>query len=406
MAHNLFRTGIAVGGVALGVSFMVMMSAMMQGFEVKFIQETVESNAHITIYDEAREDPDAFASWIGDRLGGAASVASSRPRQRVARIKKPLEILDAVRRRPDVLAAAPNVVGTCVLGFGTRTVGASLEGIDPDRHEAVVATEQYMQQGRLADLRASGGAVLLGSGLAEKLGVRRGDTVMASVGPGAARALRVMGIVHTGITTVDYVRVLTTVSVAQQLLGLGRDVNRILIRLSDHARAEEVAAAIERMIGYRTESWQEANRNFLEIFVIQHIITYVVTGGIMIVSAFGILNILVMQVLEKYPEIAMLKSVGYTARDIATLFLMEGIAIGIMGIVAGSVAGWHLTEFLGSLKVPMKGIIEAEGFLVSNEPFLYGIAGGTAMACTLVASVLPALRAGRLDPVAILRGRP
>lgn len=325
-----------------------------------------------------------------------------------------------------VAAATQNVVGTSILSFGSREVGAQLCGIDPEMQDRVVSTDEFMTSGRLSDLHSASGAIILGSGLAERLGVRRGDTIgaslsaaggaslsAASTGAGGdssthaerSRTLRVVGVFHTGIVPIDSVRAYTLVTLAQQLLSLGRDVNRVVLRLWNHEQAREVAADVEAMTGYRTESWQEQNANFLSIFTLQRVITYIVTSGITIVAAFGILNVLIMLVLEKLPEIAMLKSMGYTAADVTVVFLFEGLAIGVLGVLLGSAGGCGLTEFLGTLPIPQKGLIESEHLVMSNEPRLYAIAAAYSLAATLVAATLPALRAGRLDPVVTLRGR-
>ena len=246
--------------------------------------------------------------------------------------------------------------------------------------------------------------MLLGSGIADLLGVTKGDTVNIKLRDGDTRPLKIVGIFKTGVTTIDYSRAYTLISVAQQLLGMGRDVNQIVVRLKDYSTARETATKIEGMINYRSESWQEANENFLSIFVIQQVITYLVTGGIMIVAAFGILNVLVMLVMEKLPEIAMLKSMGYSGRDVTLIFLMEGMVIGWIGVLTGCILGYWLTVFIGSLPIPMKGLIESERLEMNNALYLYYRAGIAALIVTLLASVLPAMRAGRMDPVETLRG--
>ncbi|MBE7493067.1 MAG: ABC transporter permease [Planctomycetes bacterium] len=404
LLHNTFRTAVSVLGVSIGVTFMIMLSALMTGFEKKFVTETIEGSPHVIIYDERRQVPDEFASWLGNQSGGIASVEGARPRARPRRIAKPLELVEGLRRMPQVQACAPNVIGTAILTFASRERGVSLQGIEPESQEAVVEIDKYIEGGRIFDLYASGGAVLIGGGIADILGVRRGDIVNVKLRDGDSRPLRCVGVFRTGVTTIDYSRCYTLVSVAQQLLGLGRDVNQIVLRLRDYRAAREVAAQIEGMVGYRTESWQEANENFLSIFVIQQVITYLVTGGIMIVAAFGILNVLVMLVMEKLPEIAMLKSMGYTRRDITMTFFLQGLAIGLVGVLCGCVFGYYLTEFVGSLPIPQRGLIQSEHLTMNNAPALYVIAGGAALAVTMLASVLPALRAGRLDPVETLRG--
>jgi len=401
---NTLRTLISVSGVAIGVMFMVMLSALMTGFERKFIDETIEGSPHITIYDERRETPDEFATWLSETNESIVTVERARPRESERRIKKPLEILDMLRAMPEVQAAAPNVVGTAIMTFGARERGVNLLGIDPENQEEVVALDTYIEDGRIFDLYSAGGALLLGSGVAESMGVGKGDTVNVKLGDGGSRPLRVVGIFRTGVATIDYSRAYTLISVAQQLLGMGRDVNQIVLRLQDYEAAREVAAQIESLVAYRTESWQEANENFLSIFVIQQVVTYLVTSGIMIVAAFGILNVLIMLVMEKLPEIAMLKSMGYSARDITVTFFMEGLAIGLVGVLTGCVLGYYLTEFIGSLPIPQRGLIETENLTMNNAPILYVIAGLAALTVTVFASMLPALRAGRLDPVDTLRG--
>ncbi|MCZ7605344.1 MAG: ABC transporter permease [Planctomycetota bacterium] len=404
LLHNTFRTVISVAGVAVGVMFMVMLSALMTGFEERFVTETIESSPHLTIYDEQRQVPDEFAQWLGEKHNGVAVVEGARPRDRLRRIKKPGEIVQMLRAMPEVQAAALNAVGTAIVSFGSRERGVSLMGVEPEEQEAVNEIDTYIEDGRIYDLYSSGGAMLLGAGIAELLGVKKGDTVNVKLRDGDARPLRIVGIFKTGVTTIDYARAYTLISVAQQLLGMGRDVNQIVVRLRNYETADDTAAKVEAMINYRTESWQEANANFLSIFVIQQVVTYLVTGGIMIVAAFGILNVLVMLVMEKMPEIAMLKSMGYSGRDITLVFLLEGIAIGTVGVLTGCVFGYYLTEFVGTLPIPQRGLVESEHLTMNNAFYLYARAGAAALVVTLIASVLPAMRAGRMDPVVTLRG--
>ncbi len=406
LGHSPIRTALSVTGVAIGGCFMILLSALMAGFESKFVDETVESSPHVTVLDEFRDPPDEFAGWLSEQSGGVVAVASAHPRERIYRIKKPWETLAAIESRPGVASAALNVVGTSILNFGNREVGAALVGIDPEAQDRVVATDTYMVEGRLSDLHSASGAIVLGSGLAERLSVRRGDTIGAALNRGGAtRALRVVGVFKTGVVPVDGVRAYTLVGLSQQLLGLGRDVNRIVVRLDDHTQAREVAADLEATVGYRTESWQEQNENFLALFNIQTVITYVVTSGITIVAAFGILNVLIMLVLEKLPEIAMLKSMGFTAADVTVTFLIEGLAIGALGVLFGSIGGYWLQQALAVVPIPMKGLIEIEHLIFVDSPRIYAVAAAVSFGSTIFAACLPALRAGRLDPVVTLRGR-
>lgn len=124
---------ISVAGVAVGVMFMVMLSALMTGFEERFVTETIESSPHLTIYDEQRQVPDEFAQWLGEKHNGVAVVEGARPRDRLRRIKKPGEIVQMLRAMPEVQAAALNAVGTAIVSFGSRERGVSLMGVEIGR---------------------------------------------------------------------------------------------------------------------------------------------------------------------------------------------------------------------------------------------------------------------------------
>src|SRR5206468_9357782 len=125
------------------------------------------------------------------------------------------------------------------------------------------------------------------------------------------------------------------------------------LRTDDYTKAEQYAARIEAMCGYKTESWQESNANFLKIFRIQSIITYIITTALMIVAAFGVLNILIMAVLERVNDIAILKSFGFSRQDVTQIYLFQGLVIGLIGSIVGLVAGKIMIEVLRRIPIQM-----------------------------------------------------
>jgi lipoprotein-releasing system permease protein len=193
-------------------------------------------------------------------------------------------------------------------------------------------------------------------------------------------------------------------SSAQTLLNKKNIVNEIVVRTSDYTRAREIAAQIEEISGYKTESWQEANENFLKIFRIQTIITYFITGALLVVAAFGVLNILIMAVLERVNDIAILKSFGFSRADITQIYLLQGMVIGLIGSMLGLVLGKIAVEGLRRLPIQMEGLIKADGLLMSEHISQYVTAFVGAMAIVLLAAVYPARRAARYDPVEVIRG--
>jgi lipoprotein-releasing system permease protein len=168
--------------------------------------------------------------------------------------------------------------------------------------------------------------------------------------------------------------------------------------------APQYAAHIESIAGYRTESWQEANSNFLKIFRIQTIITSCITAALLVVAAFGVLNILIMSVLERVNDIAILKSFGLSRRDITQIFVFQGLVIGLIGASLGLAMGKLLIEALGRVPINVEGIVRAEGLLMSEYASQYVVAFVFAMVIVLAAAVYPARRAAKYDPVEVIRG--
>src|SRR2546423_676534 len=159
--------------------------------------------------------------------------------------------------------------------------------------------------------------------------------------------------IQTGVTPLDYSRAYMLLNSAQTLLDKKNVVNEIVIRTDDYRQAEPLAAQIEGMAGYRTEPWQEASANFLKIFKIQSLITYIITAALLIVAAFGVLNILIMAVLERVNDIAILKSFGLSRADISVIYLFQGLVIGVIGATAGVIFGKLAIEGLRRVPVPM-----------------------------------------------------
>lgn len=404
LTHDLFRTGVSVLAVASGVVIAVAVNAVMSGFDTTFVGRTIEVSPHIEVFDDSRRQPDELALHLGTRRGGMAAVESSRPRTRPPRVDRPAETLAFVRAMPEVAAAAPVAAGVALLQHGSRDSGCDLHGIDPAAQEQVVSIRKDLVAGRLENLYA-GNAVILGEQLAQRLGALVGDAVTVRFGQSRAATLKVAGILRTGISLVDQRRAYTLLRDAQRFLALGRDVNRLAVRLHDTDSALDVAARIEAATGRRAVGWPDANTHVLGLLDTNKLLTKIVSLGVLVVAAVGILNVLMMMVLEKTGSIALLKAAGYTRRDMLAAFVMQGVAVGLIGVCVGCVAGYHVVELVGTIPIPRLAMLETDRLLVNNLPRHYLLAGGVALVVSALASVLPAWRAGAMVPVEIFRSR-
>jgi lipoprotein-releasing system permease protein len=322
----------------------------------------------------------------------------------IEKIKNPTGLIATVRRIPGVVDAAPKVKGDAVITFGTKTYAMVIEGVDPDRQVAVTTIGQKVTEGAFERLKMTSDGIVMGRGIAITLGVKIDDLITITSSSGGRTIAKVVGIFSTGVTPVDYSRCYMQLSSAQTLHDKKNIVNEIVIRTSDYTKARDIATQIEEICGYKTESWQEANENFLKIFRIQTIITYFITGALLVVAAFGVLNILIMAVLERVNDIAILKSFGLSRGDITTIYLFQGLVIGLVGSVIGLVLGKLAVEGLRRVPIQMEGLIKADGLLMSEHVSQYVIAFVGAMAIVLLAAVYPARRAAKYDPVEVIRG--
>lgn len=395
------QTLVSVLGVALGVAFFVAIASLMRGFQTYFIQQVIDVQPHIVLKDETRSPlPQAAELALPE---GAVAINSVKPRERVRGIRSVAEKIAVLEAIPGA-AVAPILTGAALLRFGSRDVTITVTGIEPERYRRVANLEKDMLQGRLEDLRAAANGLIIGAALAQRLGVQVGDTVVAVSPRGVALQMKVVGLFHTGLVSLDLSAGYSLLKVNQILQDRPNVVNQILLRLSDVTRAEPLAREIEGRFGDRTESWEEQNRNILTVFIIQNAIMYSVTGAILLVAAFGIYNIISTVVFEKTRDIAILKSLGFTEGDVQRLFLVQGIIAGLLGALLGCLLGQLMIEGLAQVRFRTETPAGNDRFLLARDWRIFAVASFFAVASAALAAVIPARRAARLDPVQIVRG--
>jgi len=397
------QTLVSVLGVALGVGFFVAVSALMRGFQEYFVAQVIDVAPHVVIKDEFR-DPSpqpAFAAYAD----AAVAVSGVKPRSEPRGIRNAHARIAELDALPGV-AVAPTLQGQAILRYGTRDVPISLYGIEPERERLVTQVERDLMGGTFDDLRTTANALIVGVGVGDKLGGTIGDTVTIVSPTGSTQPMKITGLLKSGISSIDNGQGYALLKATQAFLGRINVVNQVRIRLDDVTQAEPLARRIEARIGYRTESWEETNRNILGLFVVQNAIMFSIVGAILLVAAFGIYNIISTVVYEKTRDIAILKSLGFTQRDIQTIFLIEGLIVGVLGALVGAAVGWGLVEVLAQIRFANVGGMMSgrSGFILARETWPYLAGAGFALLASMVAALIPARRAARLNPVDVVRG--
>jgi lipoprotein-releasing system permease protein len=397
-------SAIAIMAVMLGVMMLVAIRGIQLGFRHKFLQTIVRVTPQVAITDkELSREPPLLARHYGDFV--AANVAHEAREDRRTRIDRPAEVQRIVLGLDGVQAAAPSVSGSALITYANTELPCEIRGIEPTAQDQVTAIREYMLEGSWPEFAQSRDGVLLGIGAAEKLGVKVGDTVTI-VGPRGVRLTgKVMGTFAFSVPAIDDARAFIPLKMGQTVLSRPDVVSRIEIRLADPEQATVYSDRMERLFNVDVESWQEVNNNLLSLFTVQDIITAFIIGSILIVGGFGILAIQIMIVLQKTRDVALLRATGFKRRDILRMFLLQGAIIASIGAALGNFAGHWVLVGVSQIELKASSVIgRTDHMLVDDDPrmYLYGLI--FALAVGLLASLIPALRGSRVEPVEVLRG--
>ncbi|MEN3029072.1 MAG: ABC transporter permease [Aquificaceae bacterium] len=387
------QTLVSVLGVAMGVSAFVAMSSLMLGFQNYFIQQVIDLEPHIRVKPRVEEKgKEPYTLVLGEK-----------PEEK-DRILGWQEITGRLEKSPEVLGVAPRLASRGILKYGVRDKPVTLLGIDPQREPKASVIEKFLVEKNLKGIETNRTGVIIGTLVARALGVdQRGKKLLMVAPNGQTLLVTVEDFFDSGITNIDETRVYINMKTLQSLLEKQGEVNEIIVKIKDVNKAERLSRQFQEFIPYEVESWQRAYRNFLSIFKIQNIITYMIVFAILLVSAFGIFNIIMMTVLEKKRDIAILMAMGFTRADILFTFMMVGLVIGFLGAILGSLIGLGLQEYLESVKLDVEGLVRRKGFILDRNPLFYLYALLFSLFFSLLASLYPAYRASRLNPVDIFR---
>jgi lipoprotein-releasing system permease protein len=393
------QTLVGMAGVSMGVGFTIMMAGLMQGSQIDFLRQLVDTMPHITVQDERRSAPTQPA----DQEYGAVQMSNVANLNNRPGIRYPENVMASLRSwlPGDV---APSTRTTAIIDHGGGRIGVTLMGIDPRQEVRVSKLGSQMHEGQVTDLSRAPNAIIIGEALAQKLALKTGNTVLLVGGQGAEVNSTVVGIFRSGIKRVDEGQIYGLTSFAQMMMGQSGVINELRVRLNDPLLAQQVATQVEAQSGYKSVSWQEANADLLSTFAVRDFIVLTVMGAMLLTSSFATYNIISTITHEKRQDIAIMKSLGMREYWVRRIFIIESAIIGTVGIVFGWLLGYllcygwsHITIYnmLTGANVPLE---------IYYSPVHYIVAGGVSLICCTGAAFFPARKATRVHPVEIIRG--
>ena len=379
---------ISTLGVTVGVMAVIIALAVMTGLQQELRDRILGLNPHVYV----------------SRTGGIADY-----RAEIARI----------RQVPHVVGAAPAIMGKALVTAARNQEFITLKGIDPALEPSVSDIAKSMQSGGLAALPpTSPGAldgILLGRDLAANLGVALGDSVTVLTPQGSlspfgmmprTRRMRVAGIFSLGLFEFDSTYGFVTLDVAKRLLDRDQ-IDFLQLRIDDIWKAKEIAHAVVSRLGdqYWAQDWGEMSKSLFDALWLEKIAVSLAIGLIVMVAALNIIASLILLVMEKSRDIAILKTMGASARSVTVIFILQGLIIGVVGTAIGAAAGYVVSTICDRYKLIR---VSADIYQVSHLPFTilpadFTIVIAVAVLICFFATIYPSRQAARLDPAQALR---
>ena len=381
-------------GIALGVTALITVISVMNGFERELRERILGVASHATIsgFERALED------W--ESLAGAAEA------------------------HPEVVGVAPFVESQGMLTHAGQVRGVLIRGVSPSREPAVSEIGRYLVEGELASLAPGRFNVLIGRDLARRLGADVGARVtlvapQARVTPAGVlprmRRFTVSGLFEAGHAQYDTSLAVVHVEDAQRVFRLGRGVSGLRVKLADMFDAPRVSRELARSFGgrYWLRNWTQYHANFFRALKIERTVMFVILTLIVAVAAFNLVSTLVMVVTDKESDIAILRTLGAGQSSILAIFVVQGTLIGIAGTIAGVAGGVALATHVETLVPAIESFFDVK-FLSPDIYYISAVpsemrwrdvaaVGGVAFVMCVLATIYPAWKASRVQPVEALR---
>ena len=392
---------VAVLSVIFGISMYVAMNGVMGVVNDSQTEITFTSMAHIKIYNETPEEVNPIKAISKQEntysfVNNAKNINYTEGIKNIDGLKSTLQDMD------NITANTAQINENVFIQNGVLQQSATLSGVETETENQLFKTADYMVEGDFFDIDKRSDGIILGIGLAERMGVKMGNSITLSTSRGVKKSFKIVGIIETGAMSADKSKALVSIRTARQFLSKNRSyATEVQVNVEDYNEARTVAKMIAPYTKYKVEPWQEGNAQLDSSSLLRDILAIAVSLTILIVAGFGIYNIMNMTVNEKIKEIAILKAMGFQGKDIIEIFLTQSIAIGLVGGFIG--------VFLGNMIVQILDAVPFEIATHDTLPVMYNAKDYILSFCfgiliTLIAGYLPSRKASKVDPVAILRG--
>jgi len=391
------QTVVAALGVTIGLAMYIFSTSLINGFTVFSKNEMEKTIAHVKVFKEDKMSKPLFSS---DNSNKQILISNSRIVNESKSINDPYTLLEKIRKQDFVTNAAPQVNVDIFYNNGESQIIGKGSGVVIAEADAMFNIRSTMLAGNLQTIATNLNAVIIGSGVAEKMNLRLSDNITISSTQGITKVLKITGIFSTSNKAIDETKCYMNISTAQQFLKKGPTyITVIYANVTDRDKSTEYAAKLQQLTEYKAEGWETTYSDSLSGDKMRKIMSTIVPFVILIVAGFGIYNIMNMTLIQKMNDIAILKATGFSGKDIIQVFVMEAAIMGIIGTGLGLSVGAVLIKILQNVWIG-----GSSGYYPIYYSFnVFASAAFLGMLITIGAAFFPALKASRIDPVDIFR---
>jgi len=402
---RLKQTVVAAIGVTFGIAMFISLVSFMNGLNDLLDGLMLNRTPHVRLYNEIKPSENQPINLSEAYKKNANFINSIKPKDRGKSIYNSKTIIKVLKADLRVVDVAPKINTPVFFNSGTIEISGIISGVDVMAEEKLFAFSDYIIDGKITDLTQNN-SIIIGKGLADKMLLECGDIIKITTAKGNLASLKIVGISQIGIAEIDDVSSYTSLETAQKLLGEPTNyITDIQIKLYDMTTAPSVAKEMAATFELDAIDYQTANSQFETGSSVRSIISYAVGIVLLIVAGFGIYNILNMMIYEKMDSIAILKATGFSGSDVKWIFISLSLVIGVVGGLFGLVFGYIFTSIIDVIPFETAALPTIKTYPINYNPVFYIIGILFALFTTVIAGLFPALKASRVDPVEIIRGK-
>jgi lipoprotein-releasing system permease protein len=402
---RLKQTIVAAVGVTFSIAMFIALVSFMNGLNDLLDGLMLNKTPHVRLYNEVKPSQNQPVLLSEKYKKNTNFINSIKPKDRGKSIYDSKKIIQDLKLDKRIIDVAAKINTPVFFNSGTIEIAGVINGIEIEHEEKLFKISENVIDGNVSDL-SQANSIIIGKGLSDKMLLVKGDNINITSSRGNVSMLKVVGISQVGIAEIDNTFSYTSLETAQKLLD--KPVNYITdiqIKLFDMQSAPAVSKELHEKHEVDTIDYQTANAQFETGSSVRTIISYAVGFVLLLVAGFGIYNILNMMIYEKMDTIAILKATGFSGNDVKWVFISLSIIIGVVGGLFGLLFGFIFSSIISIIPFETPSLPTIKTYPINYDIVYYIISLVFALFTTTIAGLFPALKASKVDPVEIIRGK-